>query len=529
MTFNTIVLVSFESEFATGGGLGAVMKHLPKALANHKKKVILITPFFQNFPICINAFKTGTIQDRYLSCKVPYKDKKIKATILEYDNSSYRIYFIKATDFFIAPDNPYVTPGKDDQLLEDSQFLSKSVPEIMKIIPEKGPYIFHLQDWETSFVTQYLPAKFKKNCVITLHNPYDYPISNETTALLDSLPKVRKISTVSKNFASELKRDLIFTKIFTPHLQNIFRKKSIIGIENGSFLDRKIPVRITNPKDMLTYKSKIRKKFKLLLDDEISLIENFWGRCDLSNDQIPLFLIFGRDDPRQKGMDIIVQSADELLSKDKNFGYFIFAILPGLRGLDSLNDYKALATKYSGSVAVLPFRIPQGYELMQQSASYFIMSSLYEPFGGATEGYANGVPVIGRSTGGLVQQIYPYNLTDLGEHYRDIVQLFHQKSKNPTGFLFREKESENLEQDWFELIRGKYLKKSHPVSIIKERLKIELYTNMVKSAKNTLIDAQELFLNEPNEYCELIFNGFDMLTRFSWEKAAKEYFSSLYS
>ena len=130
-----------------------------------------------------------------------------------------------------------------------------------------------------------------------------------------------------------------------------------------------------------------------------------WGSLNFDNDNGPIFLFFGRDDPRQKGYDVAAAAIEKI---PKGKAKYIFTPIPGDEGLEGLAFLKRLARKRPGEVKVFPFRMERGYMELQKGASFLVMCSLYEPFGGATEGYVVGTPVVARATGGLVQQVCPY-------------------------------------------------------------------------------------------------------------------------
>ena len=121
------------------------------------------------------------------------------------------------------------------------------------------------------------------------------------------------------------------------------------------------------------------------------------------------------------------------------------------------------------------------------------MPSIYEPFGAAIEYMARGTVVIGRATGGLVDQI-----------------------DNRSGFLFREDavfyKHENI-KDFIESGNIMQIKKTNAWA---QSIADNLY--------ETLIKASDIYQNRPAQYYRLIQRGFKKASQFSWEKAAKKYF-----
>ena len=158
-----------------------------------------------------------------------------------------------------------------------------------------------------------------------------------------------------------------------------------------------------------------------------------------------------------------------------------------------------------------------------------VMGSLYEPFGGATEGYAVGTPVVARATGGLVQQVVPFTGDSCNTAVRSLSHQFYGESDAPTGFLFHESglNAQEIAQGWRDILDCGYLPKGDR---LKERLAIPLFQSMVYAAEGALNEAIDLYKTDQPEYAEMIYHGFGMLDRFSWDQAVREYqevFSSL--
>ena len=158
-----------------------------------------------------------------------------------------------------------------------------------------------------------------------------------------------------------------------------------------------------------------------------------------------------------------------------------------------------------------------------------VMCSLYEPFGGATEGYAVGTPVVARATGGLVQQVVPYPSVALNAAVRTLSDQFHRESDAPTGFLFRESGLgvKKAAQGWSAILDCAYWPGGDR---LQERMQIPLFRSMVQAAEGALSNAIELYQTDQIGYAQMINQGFHMLDRFSWDQAVREYqeiFSSL--
>ena len=531
------------------------MRHLPRFMLQ-KKPTILIIPFFAEIEKAREAYYFKNELLPYIDTEVSFNNMKIPIKILvheeQYKDSIYKIYAINTNKFFFAPINPYINPGNPEQLLNDVLFFCNAVPVVLKQIPEQDPFIIHLQDWETALVAEtikQLPKFIKTTCFLTLHNPYDhfltiedlnkltlieYPSSMiDETVLKFTIPSITALSTVSKKFAEELYTEPLMTKIFIPHLQDLFKKKRIYGIENGIFFSSKLnsPESLTE-ENINNFKINARNNLLALLESEKGqeLQNKSWGKCTFKDPAIPLFFLFGRDDPRQKGYDVAVEAIRNLfVNYGSNYAHFVFTLIPGSNGIESLTFIKKLANEFPKAIRAYPFRMDIGYNELQSSSSYILMPSFYEPFGGATEGYANGMPVVARATGGLIQQVNPKNLNELPLEIQSDIRMYHEDSTLYTGFLFRERSINNIAKDWKQIIDADYLSLFPPGDVIETRKHILLFNAMVEALVHVLTQAVVLYKEKHSEYIELIQNSQHLLKKFSWAHAADEYTTKLYS
>jgi glycogen synthase len=247
-----------------------------------------------------------------------------------------------------------------------------------------------------------------------------------------------------------------------------------------------------------------------------------WG-ADLALDgvDVPVFLMMGRDDPRQKGFDV-VSAAIELIPPGK--ARYVFTPLPGDEGFVGLSFLKRLAEGRPGEVKVFPYRMDrQAYDALRNGSSYMVMCSLYEPFGAATEAYLAGMPVVARATGGLVQQVAPAATAALSRRGRQIASLFHDRNSAPTGFLFSEPAVVDRRQWWQKIIDCDYWSGDAKTDRVLDRKGTPLFDAMVQRAAWALQDAIELYQAEQLKYAEMIYSGFRMLDQFSWSRSVREY------
>jgi len=553
----SIVFVTFESEFAPWGGLTAVMKKLPRIMARYENnRVFTVTPFFRNISRC-NERLFGDIVSTGIRFSQAFEERVHEVELFVHtDGNGYQTFLVKAPGFFESPCdcgnppdpsepcNPYMDPSDPGGLVRDALFFSVAVPGALRALGRTRDLVVNLQDWETAFSALSLreePAIESVSCILTLHNPYDTPITDSDTLNICSEPvwgstALSKtlwfldgpVCTVSENFAAELTSDPLHTRVYAPHLQDLFHRRGLVGINNGLFEETDFPAdalqaaRNGNLEPLLREKSMRRKE---VLDALMRFRpREAWGTLDLEGFEGPIFLFTGRDDPRQKGYDVSAAAVQRLAPGTARC---IFAPMPGEEGLDGLAFLKRLAVEQRpGEVLVFPFRMESGlYRILQRGSTFLVMCSLYEPFGGATEGYAVGTPVICRATGGLLQQVVPRWTGSLSGAARREAARFHPGAHPPTGFLFREPDLplEDRVSGWQAVVDCAYRRGVPMQDRVEQRLGIRLFRSIVQEAAWTFQDAARFYNEERLEYGRMIVNGFQMLDRFSWESTVREY------
>ncbi len=548
----TIVFVTFESEFAPVGGLAAVMKVLPREMARlSEDRSITVAPLFPNILNCKEGHRKA-LERVERPCRVRFNGESYPLEIFRHvDAEGFTTYLLTAEGFFTAPCdcgqppaptapcNPYLNPGQPEQLLTDALFFCAAVPKALVSLGYTENLILSLQDWQTASAAVTVksePAISSAACILTVHNPYDHPLSDDdlarifwrqlpgSTVLTKMLPLVDgPVCTVSENFAAELRSDPLHTAVYAPHLQELLAEKGVRGIDNGLFAAPDLPSEALEAAAQGDFapllEEKAHRRRELVAALTAYNPPAAWGSLgDLTSFTGPIFLCFGRDDPRQKGYDVAAAAIRRLKPGQAKF---VFTPIPGDEGLEGLEFLRALAEERPGEVKVFPFRMERGYFELQRGSSYLVMCSLYEPFGGATEGYAVGTPVVARATGGLVQQIAPYSAGCYSQAVRERCAPFHARHAAPTGFLFREPElsSKVAVAGWRNIVEGEY----EPGERLGARADNRLFAAMAREAAWALQDAIDLYAQAPQAYAELIVNGFGMLRAFSWERAVRAY------
>ena len=532
---DNVVFCSFENRFARSGGLATVITNILPSLKESNKipNVILITPFYPNI------MDRKKLRSSNIQFNVPFAGSSVRAKLYEYTwtysdpaRGKIREYYIEAKDFFDSRNklkDPYVYSEKNRELnnsilLLNALFYCKAVPVAMNALGITENIIFHLHEWQTAFISLTSKEAMLKgtlhSCatVQTMHNSYDSTV--EWKELKKILTRPRKpslsgiseqslsayqiglqlvdapLTTVSENFAEELTSDIIQTKHYAPHLQNILKANRTYGVNNGMFVDfsPEFPdkenhsideiknIKLKNRKALLkvlqSYKPKDRFGELTYRDKSITKLP----------DSVPIVIMSGRLDPIQKGYFVLLRAIEKFAIDTIKF---ILAPLPV--NPSHLDYFYEVACKCKGNVTVFPLRMKKGYRELQTGSTFGVMPSIYEPFGAAVEYMASGTVVIGRSTGGLVDQI-----------------------DSTCGFLFKEDAVFYKPENIKSFIDSGEIMQTRKTNAWAESMADNLY--------ETLTKATSMYQNRPAQYYRLIQKGFKKTSKFNWEIAAKKYF-----
>jgi len=327
----------------------------------------------------------------------------------------------------------------------------------------------------------------------------------------------------------DLTEDVLQAQVLADHLRPLFQY-GLIGIDNGPFESLQVdPEAITlsmkGEVDALrTWKVDRRKAALRALERLVPSEEQpVWGDLGRLQREISAcwFVIGGRDDPRQKGYDVAAAAVERYLAEHRNALFFFFPI-PGDEGLEGLAFLQQLAERHPEHVLVCPFIWRDGFLATVQGAAFGVMPSFYEPFGGANEFYLNGTPVVGRATGGLVQQIVPlWGAASFSGAAQRRAERWHTVAGRPTGLLFRERDDLGTGvNDWRGINAAPYT----PGARVQQRYVYPTFSAMVHELYLGLRDAASLYYERPVLYERMIQEGILYIQNaLSWERAAQEY------
>jgi len=496
--------------------------------------------------------------------QVFYRSSQIRVEILEYVRR-VRWIFLKALDkpareppFFGGESHPYdVSPNKTKNasiLTRDSMLFGVATASAVSYLDSNASWIILMQDWEaatTVLASQSTRISSQSSFHLTLHNSYDSGLPSYNlkrfamdpnrypgeTVLNRSLPQIRNpIYTVSGQFAKDLTDEVFQSKVLAPHLVDLLTSR-LYGINNGPFTKLAIDQKLLDQAVLGNYEplqawKKQRKEIAIAALTAFQPTEDrpLWGNITrFCCNEVPWFIIAGRDDPRQKGYDVACQAVTNLLEKG-GLASFLFFPIPGDEGLVGLNFLRKLATRYPDNVIVLPALFKEGFLAALQGSAFGVMPSLYEPFGMANEFCLNGTVAIGRATGGIIQQIVPFrSVTSFSKAVRQRANSWHSQDDTPTGFLYREADRFSAnEANWQAINATDYRINGGYPDRIEERSRLPLFKAMANALENCITDAVILYQSKPEKYYRMIVNGIKYIqNNFSWEQTAQDYFQTL--
>jgi glycogen synthase len=557
---NSFAFITYETPYAPGGGIAAVMAHLPEALQVISGiPTYVISPFHWNIP---RTLSVESEMKTIAAINIPFDGQIFNVDVLLL-NKKVNWIFLKPQEkrithpvFFSGRRNPYdVTKGNNNVLLRDSLFFGKAVSMTLPIIDPENPWIILMQDWEAATTCLALCGPSNENKLfypyLTLHNSYDHGITIDDfekigidpaecpgeTVLQCALPIVNDpVFTVSDQFAIDLSTEILQSEIMIPHIVADLKPR-LKGANNGIFTELAVPENVLIPGrngnfiPMSIWKNLNRQNALDAMDQIIPSGEfPIWGDLDkYSRDDAPWFIMAGRDDSRQKGYELACSAISDFLNKNGR-ARFLFFPIPGDEGLAGIQFIQNLANQYPEFVLAFPFQFKEGYFAVMKGASYGLMPSYYEPFGMANEFYLNGVVCLGRATGGILQQVVPIrNIPSFTSSVNLRAKRWHKPTSPPTGLLFREKDKiSNDFEDWSAINLADY--KLHPEKPdrLEQRSKLPLFNSMKNELLSCLEDATELFLTNPDQYYRLVIDGISHITsNFSWERTANLYIEQI--
>lgn len=419
-----VLFVSGEAApFIRSGGLGDVAGALPKALKAVDVETRVILPLYSEIPVkYTQTMKFLGSSYVHLGWRNQYLG------IFETTANGITYYFID-NEYYFKRRGLY---GHYDDA-ERFTFFCKAVLETLLVI-DFEPDIIHCNDWHTALVPVFLDV-FYRSCeklrrvktLFTIHNiefqgkfdmslasdicglPYDklslVEYSGCTNFMKGAIECSNAVNTVSPTYSKE-----ILEPFYSYGLESILhdREYKLSGILNG--LDTEVYDPETDTSLFCNYN----------LDSVQNKKINKEAVCRMLNltydENKPMLSIVSRL-TTQKGLDLILQVAEELLSGD------IQLVILGSGDWKFENALKNLETRYGAKLRVIIQFSKDLASKLYGASDIFLMPSRFEPCG-LSQMIAmryGAVPVV-RETGGL----------------KDSVKQFDAKTGTGTGFVFKE-------------------------------------------------------------------------------------------
>ena len=392
------------------GGLADVAGALPLALG---KLGIEMKTLIPGYPAVMSALRDVAI-------RMTFDDLLgVSADVLEAKVAGLDLLVLDCPALFDRAGGPYLDTHGHDHFDNWRRFaaLSKAGAEIaLGNMPGWKPDLVHVHDWQTGLLPAYL--RFADTpaipSVMTIHNiafqgnfnadifpqfglpPHAFDMEgveyyNQVGYLKAGIQTAWAVTTVSPSYAEE-----ILTPEFGMGLEGLLNRRvsDLHGIVNG------IDVDVWNPqsdKDVANHYSagdlKARRENKRAVEAQFGLVD----------DDAPLFCVISRL-TWQKGVDLIAQSADDLVAMGGKL-----AVL-GSGDAELVDALQAAASRHPGRIGIkVSYDEPLSH-LMQAGCDAILIPSRFEPCG-LTQLYGlryGCVPVVSR-TGGLNDTVIDAN------------------------------------------------------------------------------------------------------------------------
>ncbi|MBI2588371.1 glycogen synthase [Candidatus Berkelbacteria bacterium] len=409
-----LMLGSEVAPFSKAGGLGDVLRSLPKALMNLGHEVIVATPLH------------GGVAEKYLlsmaitNLRVSFGGRQVVTAFQEgLIDKKVPVYFMDHNDLFGRYKHVY---GHDDAMR--FLFFSLASIELVKQLNFQ-PDIIHCNDWHTALIPYFLKKFFAKDkffsktaTLLTIHNlafqgeEPDRPKENKNDypkyrrhSLPEDLKEIKKvnfmsfgivfaniINTVSERYARE-----ILTKEYGVGLEGLLKRyrHKLFGIING--LDSSVFNPALDPN--IPYKFDVKRLSRKYLNKKI-----LQKKLGLPPERNAPILAFVSRITEQKGFDLFMAISDTILQLP------IQVVMVGSGAKRFHNFWQRLAKKYPDKVGVHLEFSQELASLVYAGADIFLMPSRFEPSGlGQMIALRYGTIPIVRATGGLSDTISDYN------------------------------------------------------------------------------------------------------------------------
>ncbi len=429
---NILIASSEAVPFAKTGGLADVASGLSKALAEIGHEVTLIMPCHRRF---IKEEQRG---DSIAEIKIDLRNTTFVANIRQttLPGSHVKVILVDQPQFFdrdaLYNEGPTDYPDNAERFI----FFSKAVVEYAATLGH--PDIIHANDWQTGLIPALVTHErnngrfLNTGTVLTIHNMAfhgwfpDYQMEltglpssyfnwkqmeawGQLNLLKTGITMADMVTTVSPSYAREICRPEYGYGLDPVLLE---RGDTLVGILNGvdtqvwnPAVDQKIAANYTAD----TFQTG-KPKCKQALQNEMGLAED--------EDAFLLGMVTRLTD--QKGLDLIVEKADQILQARVQFAFL------GTGDKHHEEALNALRARHPGKVGVyIGFKDDLAHRIEAGSDAY-LMPSLFEPCG-LNQMYSliyGTVPIV-HAVGGLADSIVDADMTNVQNQTATGFQFFH--------------------------------------------------------------------------------------------------------
>src|SRR5208282_3027543 len=427
-------LLRWETEFTPCTGITAVTRQ-ERRFFGHRG--MMIAPWQSRMPAARAALDQGRVVDMESPFRIvgPCAHGARVQVLMTPPGEVMPIIYLDVERAFQGLPTPYDTPG----LARDTLVFGAAVAEFLSKVGATGRQFVWGADWQ--MVPALTRLRTRHHTVLTLHNEFDawlnreasdfggglYPLfRGQETALRIGLKLADVATTVNRGYARGLRTEPIHTQVMAHHLQDLVWR--IVPVENANFLSL----------------SPEHKELEALLARDpssgLKVIEDTQRQARAALPEVMrarigdrvLIVAMGRL-AAQKLHDVISEGVRILLRQHRDLPLFVaFPIVSGEFGDRSrLERIHYLASEFPDQVYCTDRRIDY-YGTLMRAADYNVMTSLYEPHGGAFEGCV--VPIV-RLIDGLARQVNALEPTGRGVSLNTI---WHDPWELPSGLGFRE-------------------------------------------------------------------------------------------
>jgi glycogen synthase len=451
----------------------------------------MVAPWQARMPEARAALEQGSVADTDSTFRIagPCAHDAPVRVLMTPPGELMPIIYLDVGHAFQGFPTPYDTPG----LARDALVFGAALDEFLSKVGATGRQFVWGADWQ--MVPALTRVRDRHHTVLTLHNEFDAWLAREAAdvggglyQLFQSHDTVLRIglrladvaTTVNRGYARGLRTEPIHTEVIAHHLQDLLGR--LVPVENANFLSLS-PEHIEleallgrDPSAGLKVIAESQRQARAALPDELR---------ERIGDHV-LIVAMGRL-AAQKLHDVIAEGVRLLLRQNRELPLSVcFPVVSGESADGSrLERIGSLVREFPDRVCCTEGRI-EYFATLMRSADYNVMTSLYEPHGGAFEGTV--VPIV-RLIDGLARQVNALEPTGRGVA---INATWHDPWELSSGLGFREPSTQTEVDDLRALLSGSFAPEN------------PTFRAMVRSFAEVLSTAVSIRRDRPEVYAGLV-------------------------